>query len=193
MAPSSTAVLIVGAGELGESILTALSSHSSRPADSKIDVLLRADSIASPPSNVKKASNGRLRALGATLIPGNFVDDNISELAAIFKGYDVVIQAGGYGLPKGTQLKVTRAVLQAGVERYLLVTHLSSSRLSVFIHDKFDEGRVILLLTERTISKARGNLASTTKPSAPAARIRSSTRCSPSGRPCARKPQQNGR
>lgn len=111
-------ILVVGAGELGEAILSALASHSSRPIGTKFDVLLREDSINSPSSS-KQSSNDRLRSLGATLVPGNFVDDQVSSLATIFKDYDVVIQAGGYGLPKGTQIKSATAALQAGVSRYL--------------------------------------------------------------------------
>lgn len=112
-------LLIVGAGELGEAILSALASHPSNSAGTKLHVLLREDSINSPSSPAKQASNERLRALGAILVPGNFVDDPVSSLASIFKEYDVVIQAGGYGLPKGTQIKSTTAAIEAGVSRYL--------------------------------------------------------------------------
>lgn len=114
-------LLIVGAGELGEAILSALASHPSttNSTSTKIDVLLRKESINSPSSPSKQASNQRLRSLGATLVPGNFVDDPVSSLASTFEKYDVVIQAGGYGLPKGTQIKSASAALQAGVKRYL--------------------------------------------------------------------------
>lgn len=112
-------VLIVGAGELGEAILSALASRPLKSASTKFHVLLREESINSPSSPSKQASNERLRSLGATLVPGNFVHDPISSLASIFKDYNVVIQAGGYGLPKGTQVKSTTAAIQAGVSRYL--------------------------------------------------------------------------
>lgn len=112
------AILIVGAGELGKAILSALASHPLRPASTKLDVLLRPESINSP-SPAKQASNDKLHSLGANLVPGNFVNDDVSSLATSFKTYDVVIQAGGYGLPKGTQLKSAQAALQAGVKRYL--------------------------------------------------------------------------
>lgn len=112
-------ILIVGAGELGEAILSALASHPSRPAGTRLDVLLRAESISDPSSPAKRASNDRLRSLGAVLVPGNFVDDDVARLAGCFKGYDVVVQAGGYGLPGGTQMKSAEAALMAGVPRYL--------------------------------------------------------------------------
>lgn len=114
----SLSILLVGAGELSEAILTALASHPSRRAGTQIAVLVREESITLP-SPSKQASNSRLRSLGATLVPGNFVDDQVSSLASIFKNYSIVIQAGGYGLPKGTQIKSATAALQAGVSRYL--------------------------------------------------------------------------
>ncbi|KAF3763257.1 hypothetical protein M406DRAFT_94269 [Cryphonectria parasitica EP155] len=110
-------ILIVGAGELGEAILTALAQHPARPSETPLHMLLRSESI-NAPSPAKQASNTRLQSLGAHLVPGNFVEDDVSVLAATFGRYDVVIQAGGYGLPKGTQLKSAAAALQAGVKRY---------------------------------------------------------------------------
>lgn len=113
-----SSILIVGAGELGEAILSALVSHPLRPANTKIAILLRAESISSP-SPTKQASNKRLSSLGAKLVAGNFVHDEVSTLATTFQDYDVVIQAGGYGLPPSIQLKSAQAALQAGVKRYL--------------------------------------------------------------------------
>lgn len=110
-------ILIVGAGELGTAILSALIVHPSKPPHVNFSVLLRPDSITSP-NPEKQRSNTELQTLGAKLVPGNFVDDDVSQLAHVFKDYDIVIQAGGYGLPKGTQLKSANAALQAGVPRY---------------------------------------------------------------------------
>lgn len=114
---TENSILIVGAGELGTAILSALASHPSKPPHVNFSVLLRPDSITSP-NPEKRRSNDELRALGAKLVPGNFVDDEVSKMADVFKHYDIVIQAGGYGLPKGTQLKSANAALQAGVPRY---------------------------------------------------------------------------
>lgn len=114
---AESSILIVGAGELGTAILSALASHPSKPPYASFSVLLRPDSITSP-SPEKQRSNAELRALGATLVPGNFVNDDVAELSRVFKAYDIVIQAGGYGLARGTQLKSANAALQAGVPRY---------------------------------------------------------------------------
>ncbi|KAI7773185.1 hypothetical protein LA080_011630 [Diaporthe eres] len=110
-------ILIVGAGELGTAILSALACHPSKPSHINFSVLLRPDSIISP-NPEKQRSNAELQAFGARLVPGSFVDDEVSQLSRIFKDYDIVIQAGGYGLPKGTQLKSAHAALNAGVPRY---------------------------------------------------------------------------
>lgn len=113
MAPS---VLVVGAGELGTGVLEALSRHPKREGG-KLAVLLRPSSIATT-DTAKQKSNAHLRSLGVDFEPGDFVSGSVSELAADFKKYDVVIQCGGYGMPPGIQVRVTQAVLEAGVPRY---------------------------------------------------------------------------
>lgn len=116
MSPEKS-ILIVGAGELGTAILSALASHPAKPPHVEFSVLLRPDSITLP-NPEKQRSNAELVSLGAKLVPGKFVDDAVSQLSDVFKNYDIIIQAGGYGLPKGTQLKSANAALQAGVPRY---------------------------------------------------------------------------
>lgn len=119
----SSSILIVGAGELGTAVMEGFSQHPA-PGQHKyntsiinIAVMLRPESIdnANP---AKQESNLYLSSLGAELIPGNFVEDAVSELAKSFERFDIVIQAGGYGLPAGTQLKSAQAALQAGVKHY---------------------------------------------------------------------------
>ncbi|KAK4217184.1 NAD(P)-binding protein [Rhypophila decipiens] len=109
-----TSILIIGAGELGTAILTALLSHPARqPGATQISLLRRPATLTTPTPETT-----RLLSLGITLEPGDFVDDPIPQLAATFSKYHTVIQASGFGLPPGTQSRVTSAVLQAGVERY---------------------------------------------------------------------------
>lgn len=119
----SISVLIVGAGELGTSIVEGFARHQA-PGQNKyensitrIAVMLRRETIDSA-NPAKNQSTLHLVSLGADLIPGNFVEDPVSELAKTFGRFDVVIQAGGYGLPAGTQLKSAQAALEAGVKRY---------------------------------------------------------------------------
>ncbi|KAF2970597.1 hypothetical protein GQX73_g2957 [Xylaria multiplex] len=108
-------VLIVGAGELGTAILEGLVQHPKHR--SSITVLLRASTLQSVDTG-KIRANAYLRSLGAELAPGDIVQDSEEHLAGIFKDYDTIIVCSGFGFPPGTQLRVTRAVLRAGVKRY---------------------------------------------------------------------------
>jgi hypothetical protein len=45
------------------------------------------------------------------------VQDSEARLAEIFGPFDTIIVCGGFGFPAGTQLKVARAALRAGVTR----------------------------------------------------------------------------
>lgn len=112
----ASSVLVVGAGELGTAVLNALSRHPKR-GGCRLAVLLRPSTIATT-DPAKQRSNTHLRSLGVEFEPGDFVSGSISELAAVFEKYDTVIQCGGYGMPPGIQVRVTQAVLEAGVPRY---------------------------------------------------------------------------
>ncbi|KAL2104735.1 hypothetical protein VUR80DRAFT_9758 [Thermomyces stellatus] len=110
-----SSILVVGAGELGLAVLEALSRHPKRGA-SKLAVLLRRDTIDSDAPS-KKSQISRIKAIGADIETGDFVDAP-ADLVPVFRKYDVVMQCAGYGMKAGTQLGVTRAVLDAGVPRY---------------------------------------------------------------------------
>ena len=112
----SPSVLVVGAGELGTAVLEALSKHPNRQGG-KLAVLRRQETIESHDASKQKAVQ-YVKALGAELEAGDFVNDPIPELVAIFKKYDIVVQCGGYGMAPGTQIRVTQAALEAGVPRY---------------------------------------------------------------------------
>ncbi|KAI0202248.1 hypothetical protein F4808DRAFT_449911 [Astrocystis sublimbata] len=109
-------ILIIGAGELGTAMLEGLvrSRHS---APSSITILLRASTIDSTDTD-KRRANAHLVSLGASLTAGDIVNDGEEHLASIFARYDAVIVCSGFGFPPGTQLRITKAVLRAGVERY---------------------------------------------------------------------------
>lgn len=111
----SSNILVLGAGELGTSILEALAKHPQR-ANARISVLLRPTSINSP-SPEKRKQIEQLQALGVTTQPGD-VESPVSSLAAIFRSYDTIISCNGMGRPAGTQIKLADAVLEAGVKRY---------------------------------------------------------------------------
>ncbi len=112
---STQRILIIGAGELGTAMLEGLAGRSKN--QSSIAVLLRAATVDSVDAN-KLRANAYLRSLGATLVAGDIVQDSEERLASIFGDYDTVIVCSGFGFPPGTQLRVARAALRAGVKRY---------------------------------------------------------------------------
>ncbi|KAK4118754.1 NAD(P)-binding protein [Parathielavia appendiculata] len=113
-----TSILIIGAGELGTAILSSLTSYPNYdPSQTTLAVLRRASTLASPDPNTQ-SELGRLSSQGIVLEGGDFISSPLDDLISIFKKYDVVIQAAGYGTPKGTLLRVAEAVVKAGVKRF---------------------------------------------------------------------------
>ena len=109
-------ILVIGAGELGDAVLRALASHSSR-SNTTIDLLMRPASIHST-NATKKQYIADLKAKGIDVVPGDVVQDFDSELIATFSEYDTVINCAGMSLPPGTQRRVAEAALLSGCRRY---------------------------------------------------------------------------
>jgi len=97
-----TTVLVLGAGELGLSILQALASHSLRPNTS---VLLRPSSKSAPdlPPNITPV----------------YCDIHSSDLHTYLEGYDIVISATGFSSPSLTQIHLAEEAIKAGVGRFV--------------------------------------------------------------------------
>ncbi|KAH7350604.1 saccharopine dehydrogenase-like oxidoreductase [Rhexocercosporidium sp. MPI-PUGE-AT-0058] len=108
-------ILVLGAGELGTSILTALSKLS--PPETKISVLLRPSTIKST-SPTKIGELAHLKNQNITFLPGD-ISSPISTLAQLFSPYDLIISCLGYASGPGSQIKITQAVLEANVKRYI--------------------------------------------------------------------------
>ncbi|KAI0156665.1 NAD(P)-binding protein [Hypoxylon sp. FL1284] len=115
MTSNPPSVLVIGAGELGTAVLQALANHPKR-SNGKLAVLLRASTINTPDA-AKQAANDRLRALGASLEPADVAADAAEDLARVLARFDAVVSCAGFGLPPGTQRKLTRAALLAGSAR----------------------------------------------------------------------------
>ena len=115
-----SSVLILGAGELGLPVIHSLSSLSSTiTPDSRptLTVLLRPSTISSPsPSKSKELASISIR--GVRFLTADISTSTTSELATHFKNYDIVIGCTGFSGGAGTQLKLARAVLEAGVKHY---------------------------------------------------------------------------
>ncbi|CEL03464.1 Putative Isoflavone reductase family protein [Aspergillus calidoustus] len=110
-------ILVIGAGELGTQVLLALASHPNRK-DTDISVLLRPSSISST-DPAKLSELATLRNNSIPLVPGDIASATTSDLSSIFKNYDTIISCTGFAAGPGTQLKLARAVLDAGVARYI--------------------------------------------------------------------------
>jgi hypothetical protein len=116
MLPQSR-ILVLGAGELGTAVLGNLVRHGANKA-ANITVLLRKETI-NTQSDAKKAELNHLKSLGINFLPGDIVHNNESELAELFKDFGTVIGCTGMSAVPGVQVKLTNAVLAAGVHRYI--------------------------------------------------------------------------
>ncbi|KAI5465314.1 hypothetical protein BGZ63DRAFT_349007 [Mariannaea sp. PMI_226] len=112
----SESVLVLGAGELGLSMVEALAKSPKRH-QTRISVLLRQATLDSAAPEKKRLIQ-RIRALGANLEAADVVNASVAQLAAIFSRFDTIVSCNGMGLPSGTQVKLLEAVLEANVKRY---------------------------------------------------------------------------
>jgi len=113
----NTSILVLGAGELGMPVIRNLAEKAKNYKDISITVLLREVTINTEDED-KKKNITELRQLGVKLLSGDLAASS-SELIAIFKNYDAIVSCTGYGTGAGGfQLKLAKAVLDAGVERY---------------------------------------------------------------------------
>ena len=116
-------ILVIGAGELGTSILESLAHHPLFDSRSiSLTLLLRASSINSQASE-KRAQLQHFHDLGIQLVAGDIDHDSQDALAALFAPFKTVVHAAGMTSPPGTQTKLTHAVLQAGVRLYMPWQH----------------------------------------------------------------------
>lgn len=113
----SQSVLVLGAGELGAAVLSGLANHSHRRL-STITVLLRPATVASS-DPLKKEDISKLQSLGIVILSGDVANDSESELATLFQPFDTIIGCTGMTSGPGTQTKIARAALSAGVKRYI--------------------------------------------------------------------------
>jgi hypothetical protein len=112
------AILVLGAGELGMAVLRNLARGASTAAGISVAVLLRPSTInATDP--VKQQDVAELRALGVELVPGDLATQSVAALAEVFSRFDTVVSCTGFVGGPGVQRKIARAVLDAGVERYV--------------------------------------------------------------------------
>ncbi|WP_298728571.1 aromatic alcohol reductase [uncultured Ferrovibrio sp.] len=108
-------ILVLGAGQLGMAVLRALAPRI-RTAKQPLTVLI-APQVLSSPSEQDAKNLAELRALGVELI-GFDLNSDEADLTALFRRFRTVVNCTGFVAGPGTQLRITRAVLAAGVKRY---------------------------------------------------------------------------
>lgn len=113
---SGSSILVLGAGELGMAVLRPLARRAAASGVA-VSVLLRAATIASA-EPAKRTEVEELRALDVALVAGDIAATSEEELAAQFAPHDEVLSCIGFAAGRGTQLKLARAALRAGVRRY---------------------------------------------------------------------------
>jgi uncharacterized protein YbjT (DUF2867 family) len=113
---NNASILVLGAGELGMSVLRHLARGVDSSSGTTITVLLRHSSINSEAPS-KQREIAELRSLDVRFLAGDLADPT-TDLPALFKGYRTVIGCTGFVTGRGFQLKLARAVLEAGVKRY---------------------------------------------------------------------------
>lgn len=108
-------ILVLGAGQLGMAVLRALAPKI-RAAKQPLTVLVAPQMLASP-TRQDTRNLAELRALGLEIIGFDLSADE-AALTTLFRRFRTVVNCTGFVAGPGTQLRITRAVLAAGVRRY---------------------------------------------------------------------------
>lgn len=108
-------ILVLGAGQLGMAVIQELAPRL-RAANERLTVLV------APPSMDRQggqdtATVAQLRGLGVEVMGLDLASDE-HALTSLFTRFKTVVNCTGFVAGPGTQMKITRAVLAAGVKRY---------------------------------------------------------------------------
>ena len=106
-------ILVIGAGELGASLLGALAQRHNRAADLRTLAVLRR-----PAAQATRRSND-LDAEDITIEEADIAVASVGELAAIMGRYHTVVSCVGFAAGPGTQRKLAEAAIEARVPRFL--------------------------------------------------------------------------
>ena len=110
-------ILVLGAGELGLEVLNGLTGVTYQGRNLHLSALLRpvpANGMEDRPGKISET----LTALNVDIVRIDIATASQDELAHVFSRFSTVICCTGFVGGSGTQLKITSAVLQAGVKLY---------------------------------------------------------------------------
>ncbi|MEZ7137960.1 aromatic alcohol reductase [Komagataeibacter sp. SM21] len=105
--------LVIGAGELGQAVITGLLEQKPECARS-ISVLLRPSS-----DNTRTDIARQLKQKGLQIVYADLATETVEDLSVLFAKFNTIIFCTGFVGGPGTQRKITSAVLKAGVDRYV--------------------------------------------------------------------------
>lgn len=108
-------MLVLGAGQLGMAVLRALAPRV-KQAKTPLSVLVWPGSVTHPSANDERI-NAELLLLGVDIIPFDLASAG-QDLAELFRRFHTVINCTGFVGGPGTQLRITNAVLDAGLKRF---------------------------------------------------------------------------
>lgn len=111
-------ILVLGAGELGLAVLRALAGATHHGHPIHLSVLLR-PARANGMDDRSRTLSETLAALNVDIIRTDIATASQDELASVLSRFSTVICCTGFVGGSGTQLKITSAVLQAGVKLYV--------------------------------------------------------------------------
>jgi NmrA-like family len=116
-ATDSPAILVIGAGELGASVLAALAHHvKTHPGAATVTALLRPPA---PGADTRQDTRSEeLAKMGIAIEHSDVATSSVADLAPIMMRYHTVISCIGFAAGAGTQRKLAHAALTAGVPRY---------------------------------------------------------------------------
>lgn len=108
-------MLVLGAGQLGMAVLRALAPRV-RAAGARLTVLISPRMLEARPEP-DAAGIAALRELDVDLLGADLAADE-ATLAEVFRAFRTVVNCTGFVAGPGTQLRITRAALAAGVKRF---------------------------------------------------------------------------
>ena len=113
-------ILILGAGELGIPVIRHLTNQiQQRNLPINVNVLLRQARIDNISQNSAQEMGDLAILKFLSLVSADIGTSSLAELALLFAPHHTVISCTGFAGGVGTQLKIARAAIQAGVKKVL--------------------------------------------------------------------------
>ncbi|HUD93481.1 aromatic alcohol reductase [Sphingobium sp.] len=104
----ASSILVLGVGELGRAMLPPLVAKA-KAAGVAVSVLVHQSA---------GEQHHFVKSLGCEIVDGDLVAMSIETLSGIFARFDTILNCVGFAIGAGTQIKLARAVLRAGIDRY---------------------------------------------------------------------------